>query len=278
MKRPLSFSISSRVRSSTTMGSSPRSCEFVLSTAEWLHGTYSLRFRSASYPTRDEAGSANSRRLKALQGEPRNYKALDVPGRDKNGRTYPADRVERALKDAIVPKILPLKIGAQVMLVKNIIQGLLVNGSLGRVVAFYKPRDALEKGIEIAIPDNQQGLRKALGKEDDKNDAGAGGRADAKRPHEKLQEQAQAEQREQTLKKILAYNDVWPCVQFHSGPLMLCVPLSFEVINADGNIEAVREQVPLILAWALSIHKSQGQTLEHVRVNLDRTFEKGQGA
>ena len=26
---------------------------------------------------------------------------------------------------------------------------------------------------------------------------------------------------------------------------MLCVPLSFEVINADGNIEAVREQVSI---------------------------------
>jgi ATP-dependent DNA helicase PIF1 len=57
---------------------------------------------------------------------------------------------------------------------------------------------------------------------------------------------------------------------------MVMVPQEFTVLNAEGETEARREQVPLILAWALSMHKSQGQTLERVRVDLRRTFEKGQ--
>ena len=39
---------------------------------------------------------------------------------------------------------------------------------------------------------------------------------------------------------------------------------------------ASREQIPLILAWAITIHKSQGMTLEHSKVSVDDIFEKGQ--
>ena len=70
------------------------------------------------FPTRDEVESANSSRLAQLEGEPKRYSAHDVPGRDRFGNPVPPDRVERALKDQIVPKVLPLKVGAQVMLVK----------------------------------------------------------------------------------------------------------------------------------------------------------------
>ena len=71
-----------------------------------------------SYPKRADVERANSVRLSQLEGRPRNYRGTDAPGRDETGRELSPERVERALKDVIAPKDLPLKVGAQVMLLK----------------------------------------------------------------------------------------------------------------------------------------------------------------
>jgi ATP-dependent exoDNAse (exonuclease V) alpha subunit len=77
--------------------------------------------------------------------------------------------------------------------------------------------------------------------------------------------------------EILKYDWKWPVVKFTNGETRVLTPVNFTVYNGDGEtMMARRLQLPLILAWALSVHKSQGQTLERVKVDLRRTFEKGQ--
>ena len=48
-------------------------------------------------------------------------------------------------------------------------------------------------------------------------------------------------------------------------------------IEEDGKVKARIMQYPLRLAWAITVHKSQGMSLDEAIVNLGDTFEYGQG-
>lgn len=51
---------------------------------------------------------------------------------------------------------------------------------------------------------------------------------------------------------------------------------SWETVAPNGNILASRTQFPLLLAWAITIHKSQGQTIPRLCVDMTGIFETSQ--
>ncbi|KAF9253261.1 hypothetical protein DTO013E5_351 [Penicillium roqueforti] len=204
------------------------------------------------FPTRAEVDGANSARMGRLSGEIMRFNAVD------SGAIQDPQQRARLLAGCIAPPMIQLKKGAQVMLIKNM-EDSLVNGSIGKVVAFMS-----EDYFEVF-------------RENDKNftgDATTG--SDEERAHQarkKLKPMGNQEGAASMARK-------WPLVSFlqpdGSERQLLCQPETWKVELPNGEVQAQRQQVPLILAWALSIHKAQGQTLQRVKVDLGRVFEKGQ--
>ena len=95
---------------------------------------------------------------------------------------------------------------------QNLIQGELVNGSVGQVIAFSTSSEAQQNHTDIAQVD------------------------DAKDPIAAQRIRSRAAQN----------NRVWPVIRFTNGRVMLIVPVEFTVNNAQGEREASREQVGLI--------------------------------
>lgn len=144
-----------------------------------------------------DADIINESKLKSLPGDSKIYTAKD------NDPAY----TRQLDSQTPVPGKLVLKIGAQVMLLKNVsVSGGLVNGARGIVVRFE--------------------------------------------------------------------NDL-PVVRFRNNKEYAAKQEKWVVKTASGAVLS-RSQIPLKLAWAFSIHKSQGLTLDCVEMSLSRVFEAGQ--
>src|SRR3989344_8737226 len=75
---------------------------------------------------------------------------------------------------------------------------------------------------------------------------------------------------------VLAFEKDAPLVKIRSGRKIQAFPQSWKR-EEDGKILAEIIQVPLRLAWAITVHKSQGMSLDEAEIYLDRAFVAGQG-
>uniref|UniRef100_A0A8C7XP52 ATP-dependent DNA helicase PIF1 n=1 Tax=Oryzias sinensis TaxID=183150 RepID=A0A8C7XP52_9TELE len=149
---------------------------------------------------KDDVELTNEDKLQQLPGSVRLFEAVDSD----------PELVKNIDAHSPVSRLIQLKVGAQVMLTKNLdVARGLVNGARGVVVAF----ESEKKGL--------------------------------------------------------------PRVRFLCGVTEVLRPERWVFKSASG-VHLSRTQLPLKLAWAISIHKSQGMTLDCVEISLARVFESGQ--
>ncbi|WP_122892938.1 AAA family ATPase [Arcobacter peruensis] len=68
-----------------------------------------------------------------------------------------------------------------------------------------------------------------------------------------------------------------PLVKLSNGYVIKVEYEDWSIENDKGKVSAKISQIPLKLAWAITIHKSQGMTLDAAQIDLSKTFEVGQG-
>jgi ATP-dependent exoDNAse (exonuclease V) alpha subunit len=71
--------------------------------------------------------------------------------------------------------------------------------------------------------------------------------------------------------------DDHPIVMTHDNREIHAKPEDWTIHDETGKPAATYTQVPLRHAWAITIHKSQGMTLDSAEIDLSKTFERGQG-
>ncbi|GEM08897.1 mitochondrial dna helicase [Rhodotorula toruloides] len=210
------------------------------------------------FPMRHDVDRANQNRLRSLAGESRLFRAEDSePDPSKQGQWF---------KNVMAPDVLELKIGAQVMLIKNLDHSL-VNGTVGHVIGFGVP--------ELAVEEDEE--RDGVGRERWTLDA----RDEPVRVKNESTMSVQEARKRQKIAEGVASGRIeqGPVVAWQTpNGIEKKVMVREEFKHEDNNGQKIssRKQYPIILAWAMSIHKSQGQTIQRVKVDLGKVFEKGQ--
>lgn len=81
-----------------------------------------------------------------------------------------------------------------------------------------------------------------------------------------------------TLGVVIGFNEEssYPIVKTKDGQVFTVEPMEWAV-EQNGKVRARITQVPLRLAWAMTIHKSQGMSMDAAAIDLSGVFEHGHG-
>lgn len=79
-----------------------------------------------------------------------------------------------------------------------------------------------------------------------------------------------------TVGEVTGFEGGYPIVVTKAGERFVATPQSWSVEEGDKVLGEI-SQVPLKLAWAVTVHKSQGMTLDQAVIDLSNAFVAGQG-
>lgn len=223
-------------------------------------------------PHRKVVDSINAYHMDQLQAIPRKYRCIDAFDRQPRHTEYLDLDASEQLKDHRYPHELELKTGMKVLLTANLdLPAGLANGSSGTIIGFV-PMRSYETALSPLA---------------------------TKRPQEDEEEEEEEDHHHQTFPPAGSHHahqqimtsrfraaqsphQWYPIVKFlspnNSQNLTRVIPAhcSITELGEDSPYSLLsRTQIPLIAGWAITIHKSQGMTLDQVVVNLDQCFAPG---
>ena len=76
--------------------------------------------------------------------------------------------------------------------------------------------------------------------------------------------------------QVAGFKNGYPVVKLASGRIVVVEPHSWSLMEDDKMVAEV-SQFPLRLAWAITIHKSQGMSLDAAEIDLSKSFTPGMG-